>query len=151
MDNNSTKKAQAYFQSDHQDLQMIMAKVKELETLSQHLKAHLEPNILRYCQVGLRNKEQLVLFVANSSIATEIRLKTPELIRKFKLDPVFAGITSIQCKIYVKSPAMKPVVLQKMQPLSTETAQMMQDIALSLEDPQLREIMCRIAKHTIDK
>lgn len=152
MDTSSSKRALAYLQGQCQDLQAIMAKVKQLEILNQKVSVYLNPKIMQYCHIANLLEHRLIMIAANSTIATELRFQTSDLLRKFKHDPILQDIKGIQCKVspdLVKSEA-KPIQRQsrKMQLLSKETAEIIRSSAELLDDANLREVMLRIAKHT---
>lgn len=152
MKNPASKKAHAYFQSNNPDLQSVFAKVKVLDELNRKIAAYLDPHIATYCQVANLVTGRLIIIVANGSIATQVRLQTPDLIKAFKQDSSLRKVQEIHCKVRpslalsrFQQQAKKK---QKMQPLSTETAAIIRNIAESLQDPALKEIMQRIAEHT---
>lgn len=151
MNDTTSKKAEAYLQSDQQDLPLLFAKIKALTELDQHLTKHLEPTIRQYCQVANVVGNRLILLAANGSIATQIRFQTPDLLRKFKSDVKLKYIQDILCKVRPApsrqadraKPASSP-----MRALSPTTANIVKEIAESIEDPKLREVMERIAGRT---
>jgi hypothetical protein len=144
----SSKKAPAFLQSEHQDLKSLFGKIQLITELNTALKPCLDENLRDYCQVANLLGDKLILLAANGSIATQIRFQTIDLLRKFKQNPTLASIRSIQCKVRpTEMPPASKVTANKMQGLSAETANLVQDIAKSLSDPRLREIMEKIAKH----
>lgn len=151
MKNPSSKKTASYLQTTDGNLQPILAKVQELDKLNQKILPFLEPNIVKYCQIANLIGNKLVIIVANGSVATQLRFQTTDLLRHFKQDPILKNILEIQCKVRPpESPVggrRTPRTLPKMQSLSPETANMVSDMAESLEDPKLRDIMRRIAKN----
>lgn len=151
MKNPSSKKTDSYLQATDGNLKPILTKVQELEQLTQKILPYLEPNIAMYCQIANLIGSKLVIIVANGSVATQLRFQTTDLLRYFKQDPFLKNILEIQCKVRPPESAMgrrrTPRPLPKMQSLSPETATIVSDIAESLEDPKLRDVMRRIAKN----
>lgn len=148
MDHFSSKKADTYLTND---LHTLLVKVKQLESLNRQLAQYLEPNIAPYCQVANRVGSRLVLVVANGSIATQLRFQTPDLIQKLSHDPLLEGIKEIQCKVRLTPTPpsrLSHSPTNTLALLSPETAKTIQEMAESLEDPQLKNIMQRIAEHT---
>jgi hypothetical protein len=148
-----SKKANAYLETDSRDLQWVFSKLKQLDELNRKVSQYLDANIRNYCQVANLKDGHLMLVTANASIATQIRFQTVDLLKKFKQDPLLQKIQAIHCK--VRPPLTWPatsqafiVPLKKMKPLSHETAEFVREIAESLEDPQLKEVMKRIAGRT---
>ena len=155
MSDSSSKKANRYFQSDNKDLQLLFAKIKELDILNQKIAGYLDPNIRKYCQVANFSGNRLTIVVANGSVATQIRFQTNDLLRQFKQDPLLQTIQDIYCKVRpapISHTAPKVnMPFKKLEDLSPETAEIVWEIAESLEDPKLKEAMQRIAKHVKNK
>lgn len=147
MDNTSSKKASHYLKTDDRDWQFILTKVMTLKKWDDRLSAYLEPRIKKYCQVANVGGNRLVIITANGGIAMELRFQTTDLLRKFKQDPLLKTIQEIHCKVHPSfaEPLAKSSPFKKMQALSTKTAEVVREMAASLEDAALREIMERIA------
>lgn len=147
MNDSTSKKADSYLTSGDS----ILAKIKELDELSRKVSFYLDDHLKDYCQVANLVSGKLVMIAANGSIATQIRFQTPDLLVKFKQDPLLKRIVDIHCKVSppFASSRIKPATThsRKVQPLSPETVEIMLKIAESLEDPALREVMKRIASH----
>lgn len=152
MKDDQSKQAHRFLEGKSQNLGPLFAKAKELQALNQKIAAYLSPEIAHYCQVANQMGNKLTLIVANGSIATQLRFQAIDIIRKFhsSADPALQKIQTIQCKVYPDI-AMTPLqtrsrAKRKVQPLSPETAQIIHDMAESIQDPKLKEIMERIAR-----
>ena len=148
MSDHPTKPAHSYLHEQNQDLRSLFAKIKLLKALNAKVSGILDPDLGKYCQVANLVENRLVLMAANGSIATHLRFQTPDLLKQFKTEPLLANIRYIQCKVCPPSSLHTPssVAPQRIvQPLSEETAAVVADMAMSLEDPGLREVMERIA------
>jgi hypothetical protein len=148
MDDLSHKNVHAYLQQSHRDLKAIFDKIKLLDGLDQKIKAHLDPGMAPYCQAANLVNNTLVLIIANGAIATHLRFLTQDLLKKFSQDPALRHIQHIQCKVRPASPtgpvwAASPA--ENMALLSQETGQIVGQMAQSIADPKIREIMLRIA------
>jgi hypothetical protein len=76
----------------------------------------------------------LVLIVANGSVATQLRFQIPDLLKKFKLDPILKRIHDIQCKVRpAPSSSRVDKASNTMPTLSPESAQIMRDIITMLQ------------------
>lgn len=148
----SSKKVNAFLRVENKNLNIIIAKVKEINELNQKFSAYVDPHMRDYCQVANRIGSRLIILTANGSVATQLRFQGVDLIRKFKQDPMLKKIQEIHCivrPIDTKRflvPATKKVAL-----LSEETAETIKAISDSLEDPKLKEVMQKIASHTNKK
>jgi len=133
-----------------QDLLAILRKAKLLNEINEQLAKYLPPEIMAYCQAANIIDNKLIILTANGSLATQIRLRTPTLLEQFKADPLLKNFKEIQPKVKretsTRPSRQKPK--EKLAPLTPETAQMVYDIAQSISDPKLREILERIAKRT---
>ena len=149
MNEPTSKKTDRFLQGNH-ELNSLLTKVKHLEELSKRIVPYLEEGMKPYCRVANLQNGKLTMVVANSSIATQFRFQTVDLVRKFRSDPVLASIQTIQCKVHpYLAKAQLPqssIVREKMKPLSKGTAEMIQAAAEGLEDKKLQEVMMRIAK-----
>ena len=145
----SSKKIDFILKSEHKNLGFLLAKVRELEALNKRFISYLEPALRDYCRVANQVGPQLVLMVANGSIATHIKLQSLDLIQKFKQDSLLRSIKTIHCKVHPSiQPTRQRTISSNIALLSPETAHMIQEIANSLQDAKLKEIMQRIASHT---
>lgn len=141
-----SKKADVYMQTGNRDLQFIFSKIKQLEEVQKQLAQYLGP-LAPLCQVGNLANGKLILMAANASIATQLRFQSAALLQQFKRDSLLKNIKEIQCKVHLTASSPAPKQYQAVSLLSQETADIVQGMADSLEDPTLRQIMQRIAKH----
>lgn len=147
----TSKKIHAFLQSENQSLQTLFAKVRELDELHNKVMRYLAPHLTDYCRVASLTANKLTIIVANASIATQLRLQTPDLLRVLKQDTTLKKIQDIQCKVrpFSTSSRLQPLVKPTaMQPLSTATAEIVRAIAESLQDPNLKRILLTIAGRT---
>ena len=144
----SIKKAGNYIGAEDRDLNTIIAKIKILETLNHKVQEYLDPALAPYCRVANKINNTLILMAANGSIATQLRFLSIDLLIKFENDPILKSIKKIECKVS-PSPTLPPrltsVTSQRMPLITPKTAQIIRDIAKSISDPDLKEIMEKIA------
>ncbi|MFZ2315112.1 MAG: DciA family protein [Gammaproteobacteria bacterium] len=145
------KKADAIL-SKGRELPQVFAKIQQLDILNRLVADHLEVNMRQYCKVAHLTSGRLTLVVANGSIATQLRFQTSDLIKRFANVPALKYVKEIHCKVHpsiteTARTASRPTARQQRQMslLSTETAEIIQSMADSLEDPHLRAVMQRIA------
>lgn len=147
----SSKKINSFVKPHQRELGPVFTKIRELEAANRALNAHLEPGMAQFCQVANLIAGKLVLLVANGSIATQIRFQMTDIVKKLRKDPALASIQSIECKVrppatVITSDRYDPLPPRYMAALSQETSEAVLEIARSLEDPELRRIMERIAE-----
>lgn len=145
----TSKKAAAFLKSDSHELDMLFGKMSVLARLNEKVMPHIATALRPFCQVANTYDDRLILIAANGSIATQLRFQSMDLLSKLKQDPALAHLKEVVCKVRPESTSSRtnrhtrqPRV---MQPLSAETAAIVHDIAESIEDPDLRQIMQRIA------
>lgn len=146
----SSKKVDLYFNASS-DLQTIFSKLKELKILEDNLSLYLDPAIKKYCCVANLLENRLTLMTANASIATELRFKIPTLLKQFRSDPLLKKIQAIHLKVgssYFQAQKSSSSIHEKpMKRLSKETAQVVQQIAKSMKDKKLQDLLEKIASH----
>lgn len=150
MDKLHLKKMSNYFQSRHQDLQPIFAKVKLLTEIHQQLTAYLDPYLASQCQTANLVNNKLVLITVNASIATQLRYQSVELLKRLQENALLKHIQHIEIKVRpaLHAAALRQDTLKKMPLLSSATAAIVREIAETVADPRLKEIIKRIAKRT---
>lgn len=144
------KKADLFFEANNPDLHFLFTRLKILKELNTKISAILNKELKESCQVANVINERLILIATNASVATQLRFQIPDLLKRFKKDPLLKKIRDIQCKVRpaeTRQSANSPI--QKMAFLSEETATIMLDIANTIADPALKAILMRIAKHTV--
>lgn len=146
MNNLTPKKADLYFKTSR-NLECILSKIKELDELHNKISIYLHPNIRAYCHVANLMGHRLIMIVANGSIATQLRFQTPDLIALFRKDPLLQKIKEIHCKVYPPLVPLAQIKTEPMSLLSAETAEIISEIANSLTDDKLSQIMKKIAGH----
>jgi hypothetical protein len=149
VNNISSKKISSFIENDSRDLQTVYAKINMLDQLSSKVMIHLDATIAKYCQVANLVNGKLTLIVANGSVATQLRFQVNDVLRKIRQDPSLKHITSIECKVRPSqnqiSSRLSTKAPKTMPALSAQTADIVKNIAESIDDPELREVMTRIA------
>lgn len=146
-----SKKATDFLEGKNASMQTILFKVQLLKKLNAQFVKYIDANITEYCQVANRVGSKLIIVAANGSIATQLRFESADLLRKFRADAVLGNITQIEIKVRPTTTYSTPKIkARKVAPLSKDTAQLIDDIAESIDDPRLKQAMKRIARYTKD-
>lgn len=153
MKNTKTKSVSAFLQPNHRDLQTLLSKVKAIETLNHTLNPLLDPALKAYCQVANLTNGVLVILTANAAVASQLRYQTDDLIKKLHKSPALKHIREIQIKVRPPMPTgiqrgASHKKAEKVALLSPESAQILLEMAETIEDADLKEAMLRIAGHT---
>lgn len=134
-------------QNEHKVLQPLFVKLKRLEELEQILKTHIDPKFVNHCRIASFSEGMLVLMTESALWATHIRFAVPELLKKLRHHESFQSLTQIQTKIL---PAKHYRLVassssRKASRLSTQTAEIVLEIANHIQYDKLRNIMQKIA------
>jgi hypothetical protein len=146
----SYKKSDEFFITGNQDLQFILAKVRKLREINKKVMGFIDPTVARFCQVANITGNRMVILVTNSSAATQLRFQTPDILKKIQKDPTLKHIREIQPKMGV--PEANPANAQsgngKKPQMSAASSEIMRELANSLSDQKLRDIMLKLAEHS---
>lgn len=149
----NAKKTSTLLQPSQTGLGNLLSKVKEWEVVNGFLATIIEPKLWKYCHVGGLQADTVTILAANGSIASQIRFQTADILMKCQSHPQFKSIRQIHCKVipsfaYAANPTSNKVNLKKnLSPLSPTTAATLQEIAQTIEDEKLREVLLRISTH----
>jgi hypothetical protein len=150
MNTTPIRRTETWLKSSSHELETILKQVQQLSILQHKITPHLDPALLPYCQVASLSLGELVLLVANGSIATQLRLQSFDLLLKLKNDPELPTIRTIECKVRPQTTSSRMQPPHHNKPaltLSNAAADAIERTAISLEDSSLKEIMFKIAKH----
>ncbi len=148
--NKTSQPAVNYLETATHDLKFIFNKIKAIQLIQQKVSSYLDPVLAKHCQVANIAENKLILLAANGSVATQVRYSTNEILNKFRQDPALQHIKHIECKVRPAVPAKTTDNNKAYQiaPLSQDTAVIVRELAETIEDKKLRDIMLRIAEHT---
>lgn len=150
---NTVKSISDLLMPNQRELQTILSKVKAIKSLNQIIIPMLPANLQKYCQIANLSQGVLTILTSNGSAAAELRYHLGDLLKMVRTVPTLKHIREIQSKV---SPSSQPVGVErgkttkrpyKPSPLSQATADIMQAMAETIEDPKLRDIMLNIAQH----
>lgn len=132
---------------DSKSLQGLMSRLDELQRLNTLLGEHLEVEIAKHCQVVKFEKNCLFVIVDNGSWATQLRFQIPELMTKLRQIPKMENLSGIICKTR-PHPSVKSDKQKKRQvtTLSQPISEQVLEIANTIQDEKLREILTKIAR-----
>lgn len=153
MKDTPTKSAASYLKPGKNDLLTVLSKAQAIDRLNKIFKPLVDAKYRQYCQVANLTNGVMTVLTANGSVASQLRYHAKELIQALHKDPALSHIREIQFKVRPKqAPIMdRPVDKSKerkpAKPLSNNAAQLLLDMASTIEDEKLRTIMERIAKH----
>lgn len=134
-------------------LRNVLHKAELLQNLDARLTKYLPNDLRPYCKVANFLEQRLILVAANASVATAIRLESFNLLQAFRKDEMLKNIHTIQCKVAPAPKTMRTTkrASQKMQRLSEQTSAIMQEIAETISDPELKKSLLNLTKHVTKK
>lgn len=149
MEKVNLKSAHSYLLNKPSELKQVLGKASLLNELSAKFAAHLEPTIAPYCQVANLRDNKLIVLVANASIALQLRFQATSLLQHLKKDSRLSMLQDILPIVRPRADTqrLKSTPSRKMSFLSTASAQVILESAETLQDPALKKVMHKIAKH----
>lgn len=139
-------------QQDSQVLGSLLDKLSHLKHLNKILSDQLDPKLVTHCQVANYENTLLVILTHNAIWATQFRFQIPQLVTKLRQYPEFKDLKNIQCKLIPTTYTRQIPEAHKTQAmplLSLQTSQLILDLASNIKYDKLREVMKRIAMHTL--
>lgn len=152
MKETKTQAATSYLESATHDLKFIYDKIRALKLIQEKVQKHLDPSLAKHCQVANLANNKLVILVTNGSIATQLRYQSAELLNKFRHDASLQHVREVECKVRTNQlKSNEPVSTYEVERLSEDTAEIVREMAETIEDPRLRDIMLRISQRTVNE
>lgn len=156
MKDNDPKPITDLLKPNLKELQTILSKIRAIGLLNETVKNLLPSHLQKYCQVANLSNGILVMLTANGSAASELKNHFAPLLHQLHQTPNLRHIREIEVKV---RPTSTPVGVHrgkgskspsKPAKLTPAAASAVAAVAETIEDPKLREIMEKIAKHRRD-
>lgn len=127
-------------------LKSLFGEAQRLARLQQLLESQLQPAARPHCRVASWRGGYLLLIVGDGQWATHLRYQQKRLLRQLRQFGEFAELAQILFKVQPSPPAQRSAGRQPR--LSEDAAQTLRSAASSIEDPNLRAALERLASHT---
>ncbi|MGF1613710.1 MAG: DciA family protein [Gammaproteobacteria bacterium] len=128
-------------------LRHLLAQARRIETLDELLKKCLEPPLHHHCQVANLTSTTLVLHVHSPTWATRLRYIVPDVLACLMKSCALPARCQVQLRV-------RPLVVGVVEPsvkrplrLSSRSAAVIRDVALSIENPELKRALLRVSRH----
>lgn len=128
------------------DLDRLFRKADAIAKLNKDLDDALPENLRGQFKIAGYKDGVLKLVVHSAALATRLKFTQSQLISQLRLNPVLKELTSISIKI--RPASYKKKLVNKLQPLSHENAQLLTEEAGQTKDKGLRDVLLRLAAHT---
>src|SRR5262245_49829939 len=127
-----------------------MSKIKQINELNTCIMTYLDPIHREHYRVVNIRHNQVIIVASNGSAASQLRFQAPDLLKRLHHDPRLRKIQDIICKtspgFHLTTPPPK-LKSRRMQSLSAQSSQAIQEAAQSIQDEKLRGVMEKIARN----
>ena len=130
----------------------IAPQIEKLRTLHQHLAEALDPKVFRQCQVADFKEGILTLVVSSPALGHTFRFLGAELVEKLRKTAPWQSLKTI--KTLVRTPESSALLQdpsKNSKPslgLCTQSAQLLQNIASTIQSVPLQNALLKLSKHT---
>jgi hypothetical protein len=113
--------------------------------LQRRLRALLAPPLNDHVTVANCRKGALIIHADSAAWAARLRFRIPDILAGFKETPPDAAIQSVRIKVRPPDSTQPPPPAQLT--ISDDTARLLQSVAESISDPDLRASLLRLHRH----
>lgn len=126
--------------------EQILDKVEELRLLNEVLVRYIDSDLAPHCQVANFRAGCLVIMANSAAWATRLRYTFPELLSRLRYEGRLYNLSSLHC-IVRKEHFMPSAPKQAPLTISSENAQLFEDIAATETDPELAAVLQKLARN----
>lgn len=123
-------------------LRSLTERAQALDALDRRLRQSLPVDLAQRVRLANVRQARLVFLVSTASVATALRLHTPELLRAAREAGVEASALTVKVATMQTVP---PANTPRTPPLSTAAGEHLRAAACSVTDPELRDQLLRLA------
>lgn len=143
----SSKRLSQYFQVEKPSrLASLVVEIERLRELDTTLKSLLPPAARSFVHVAALEGQTLVLHAASSVWAARTRYQSGDILRHFRSLPGSTSIRAVRIRVAPANSLGAPSKSEKH--LSSTAASHLRAAARSIEDPQLRATLYRLAENS---
>jgi len=145
---NKTLPISSLLNDEHCSFASLYKKANSIQEINRNLKNLLDPSLKNKFELANINADTAILLVSSSAWATRLRYNIPAILYAFNEQLNFTSIKTIRIK--VKKPISEnPALIKKSIYLSNNSAQFLNDVASSFDDPELRKCFINISKNRL--
>ena len=145
---NKTLQISSLLTDDHCSFAALYKKANSIQEIDRNLKKLLDPSLKDKFELANINADAAVLLVSSSAWATRLRYNIPAILNAFNNRLNFTSIKTVRIKIK-KSISENSASIKKPIYLSNNSAQFLNDVANSFDDPELRKCFLNISKNRL--
>jgi hypothetical protein len=128
-------------------LARLLVHARRVEALDQALKKCLGTPLGPHCQVANVTRTGLVLHARSPIWVTRLRYVVPEVLECLRKSCDLPVRCQVQLRVkYLEGGIVEPQVKRRLR-LSTKSAKVIRDTALSIENPELKRALLRVSGH----
>ena len=116
-----------------------------LERVNRTLRGLLDPGLAEHCRVANVDRYTLVLQTDSSAWASRLRYLAPAILEKLAKKLGWKAVTHTKVLVRPELPPDRQPTARTAH-LSQESASLLRDVALSIEDPRLREALLKLSR-----
>ena len=124
----------------------MLQTAEQVQYLTKHLHAYLEPTLAEHSRVANFRAGCLVIAVDAAVWATRLRYLFPEILSKLRLEAGLAGLSSLR-SIVDPSFFINPTIKRRSLSLAAKHAHLIKETANSISDPTLAQALLRLANN----
>lgn len=139
--------------SSNKQLNKLYTHAKDICALNEKLHNYLAPSLSSHCTVGNYSADTLIINADTSAWASKLRNRIPDILDYARHECGLSNIISVRIRVspnqnnttYSSLPGTRPA---RKASLSKKSAEFIESVATSIEDPALRESILKISKNT---
>ena len=142
----SAKSVEFYLQKENSTLSDLYNKAQIIKGIDQKFKSLIDPSLRDHFELANINTEVAVLIVSNAAWATRFRYNIPKLLDVLNNELNFKAVKTIRIKVKPLT-TDKSNTVKKTLSLSKLSAQLLEDNANAIQDPELRDCFLKLSKN----
>ena len=123
----------------------LIRRARHLERVNRTLRGLLDPGLAEHCRVANVDRYTLVLQTDSSAWASRLRYLAPAILEKLAKKLGWKEVTHTKVLVRPELPPDRQPSARTAH-LSRESASLLRDVALSIEDPRLREALLKLSR-----
>ena len=127
-------------------LRQLFREAGNQQGVSERVSQAIDPSLRDHVRFALLRDETLILIADTSAWAARLRFDVANIKRRFATLPDFPRVTNIRVKVAAAVP-VTALPQRRAQAISESVARDVEVQAETIEDPELREAMLRLARH----
>jgi hypothetical protein len=138
--------------SSNEQLNKLYTHAKDICALNEKLHNYLAPSLGSHCTVANYSADTLIVNADTSAWASKLRNRIPDILDYARHECGLSKLISVRIRVSpnhnITRSALPATALSRKASLSKKSAEFIESVATSIEDPALRESILKISKNT---